>query len=248
MTNMRKSILQATRWALVLLLFWLALFFSWTSLSAVDFLFPLLYKHLEIGKSIDKYGPQNRYKHNFSSTTEVERRALFSQIVVAINNQGEGLEEIVYHDAQGQVTDQLLRPEEVVHLQDVADLISLLRNVTMIAAAIVGLLLFYAWSRRTDMDFPSQKQAWSGILIFLVALMAVLVVIGPTDVFYWLHTKIFPADHQWFFYYQESLMTTLMKAPIIFGYISVFIVLLTLIYFVVLMNLVRRMFKMSYRE
>jgi hypothetical protein len=52
------------------------------------------------------------------------------------------------------------------------------------------------------------------------SLLTVLVLFGPVNVFYKLHTWIFPADHQWFFYYQESLMTTLMKAPDIFGGIA----------------------------
>jgi hypothetical protein len=35
-----------------------------------------------------------------------------------------------------------------------------------------------------------------------------------------LHTVVFPADHQWFFYYKDSLMASLMKAPDIFAAIA----------------------------
>lgn len=48
-----------------------------------------------------------------------------------------------------------------------------------------------------------------------------LIWIGPTRVFYTLHEWVFPSDHQWMFSYQESLMTTLMKAPDLFAAIAV---------------------------
>jgi len=44
---------------------------------------------------------------------------------------------------------------------------------------------------------------------------------GFTDVFYYLHTLVFPDNHQWFFYYQESLMSSLMKAPDLFAGIAI---------------------------
>jgi hypothetical protein len=39
---------------------------------------------------------------------------------------------------------------------------------------------------------------------------------------------VFPEGHQWFFYYQDSLMSTLMKAPYLFGYIALALLVLTL--------------------
>lgn len=59
-----------------------------------------------------------------------------------------------------------------------------------------------------------------GLLGFSALTTITLILFGPTKMFYWLHTKIFPHNHQWFFYYQESLMTTLMKAPDLFGFIA----------------------------
>ena len=41
-----------------------------------------------------------------------------------------------------------------------------------------------------------------------------------------MHEWVFPAEHQWFFYYQESLMTVLMKAPDLFGAIAILIAVL----------------------
>ena len=58
------------------------------------------------------------------------------------------------------------------------------------------------------------------------------------DRFYALHEWIFPDNHQWFFYYQESLMTVLMKAPDLFGAISVLIALLAIPIYLLLNRLV----------
>ena len=230
-----------TKWLVVLLLFWLALFFSWTSLSAVDFLYPTLYKQLEIDKTIEKFGPQNRYKRDFSLTSQAEHQSLFAQIVVAINRNGTGLSRIAYHNAQGQIIDQLLRPEEITHLEDVSSLLATLRNVTVIAAIILVLALGYWWKKKTYRQFPSVHRAFLAMLALGIVGTMVLALLGPTKIFYWLHTQIFPADHQWFFYYQDSLMTTLMKAPDIFAYIAAFIVTLALVYFAALVALVRRL-------
>ena len=47
-----------------------------------------------------------------------------------------------------------------------------------------------------------------------------MLLIGAKRVFYSLHDLIFPAEHQWFFYYQDSLMSTMMKAPDFFAYVA----------------------------
>jgi hypothetical protein len=42
---------------------------------------------------------------------------------------------------------------------------------------------------------------------------------------------VFPPGHAWFFYYEDSLMTTLMQAPHLFGFIAVAIGVLALALF-----------------
>jgi hypothetical protein len=44
--------------------------------------------------------------------------------------------------------------------------------------------------------------------------------IGPRRVFYRMHEWVFPPENPWFFYYQDSLMSTMMKAPHLFGAIA----------------------------
>jgi uncharacterized membrane protein len=60
--------------------------------------------------------------------------------------------------------------------------------------------------------------------------VAALLTVGFREVFYAFHEAIFPPDHQWFFYYQDSLMSTMMKAPFLFGYIAAALVALALVY------------------
>ena len=112
----------------------------------------------------------------------------------------------------------------------------------MLLAAIIWLaaLLWMFWKR---IKLPSAKRlavmsfVWLG-LIFLVLLL------GPEKIFNQLHIWAFPEDNQWFFYYEESLMSTMMKAPHLFAYISAIWVFLSIILTVVLfkfMNLFLRL-------
>ena len=57
------------------------------------------------------------------------------------------------------------------------------------------------------------------------SLSALLVIVGPKKLFYAFHIWVFPVEHQWFFYWEQSLMSTLMKAPDLFGGIAVALVM-----------------------
>jgi len=63
------------------------------------------------------------------------------------------------------------------------------------------------------------------------------------DIFSALHVAVFPPENQWFFYYQDSLMTTLMKAPDIFFAIGAAWGLLSAILFALLAVLLRLLSK-----
>jgi hypothetical protein len=58
--------------------------------------------------------------------------------------------------------------------------------------------------------------------------------VGWVEVFYAAHRWIFPDDHQWFFFYQESLMSTMMQAPDLFLYIGISMAILALLAFILL--------------
>lgn len=217
------------------LLLWLGLFVSWQTLSGVNFAYPTLYDAMSLDETIATYGPTNLYKNDFHLTSDDERFRIFAEIVKGINNHGQGLEGISYHGPQG-VIDRLLRAPEVVHLQDVANLIDRLRVLTWgVISAIVVLGLFVL--------LKGYSQSFSVMKVYLLtvsaclALSVVLFLFGAESIFYYMHTVVFPEGHQWFFYYEESLMTTMMRAPDLFAGIAVLLVILALVYFYVFLKL-----------
>lgn len=191
---------------------------AWHLLAQVNFAYPIGYKLLSIEQHIQEYGPQNRYKFDFEQTTPAEHRQIFGEIVKAVQNHGKGLADIDYRLADASRT-PLMREAEVIHLQDVANLIDIFYQ-----AGIIGLiiwLILFAYATQQRCTFPSLKKILIGFVALSAAIAITVLAIGPTRFFYWLHVKIFPDDHEWFFFYQDSLMTTLMHAPQLFGIISI---------------------------
>lgn len=197
----------------------LAAWLAWQSLAFINFHYGVWYDWLSIDQTIEKYGPQNRYKKDFTSTTRQERERLFAEVVTSIQNSGKGLAAIRYHAPSGAVIDTLFTADEVGHLEDVGKLVARFDQAAFVCAVTWLTFLGLLVSRR--LSIPSWKRIHSVAVGFLVLLIALIFIIGPKAVFYWLHSVVFPPDHPWFFYYQDSLMATFMKAPDIFGAISV---------------------------
>ncbi|VAW46235.1 hypothetical protein MNBD_GAMMA04-283 [hydrothermal vent metagenome] len=223
---------------LILLLFWIALFFAWQTLSAVHFFYPIIYDALDIGAVIQQYGPLNVYKSDFEQTARAQHIQLFSEIVNAINQSGQGLAQIVYYDRHGQEVDTLLRVPEVVHLQDVANLLDSLRTASywIILAWLLGVLFFKV--KQWLLERIGYSILW--VLGGLIGVATVVVLYDAQAIFYALHTMVFPEGNQWFFYYQESLMTTLMKAPDIFAVMAALLVSVAFFYFVLMLWLMNK--------
>lgn len=209
-----------------------SVFISWVTFAQFDFAYPSLHYVMGIDKHIQKYGPQNRYIRGFELTDKPEQVRLFSAINHSIHNQGEGLSKITFHNLQGQPINRLLRHPEVIHLNDVANLIDTFYRVAYVC--LLSFLALLAYLKVSNIQLPSIKQQAVGILGFSVLSLITVIAIGPITVFYALHEWIFPQNHQWFFYYQESLMTVLMKAPYLFGAIAGLIAILAIgIYLVI---------------
>ncbi|MDX1805372.1 MAG: DUF1461 domain-containing protein, partial [Alcanivorax sp.] len=139
----------------------------------------------------------------------------FEQIRDAVHHGGEGLAAISYR-APGWPQQQLLLPSEITHLQDVAHLLDV-GTVLMVVLAVLWLPLAWLCIRR---GLPPMRQRLLFTVFIAGAVIAWLAVAGPEAVFYQFHIWLFPAGHQWFFYWQDSLMSTLMKAPDLFGGIA----------------------------
>ena len=205
-----------------------SLYLSWRTLAATDFLYPVLYDAIGIGEHIDTYAPQNRYKRNFERTTAEERKALFAAIAEAVRDRGRGLEGLSYRDPRGQQLGVLLRAPEVIHLRDVARVVRIMEIAGLLSLALVSFHLVLL--RQLRLSLPAAGRLVAYTAAGVATLTVIVIAIGPVEVFYAFHRWIFPADNQWFFFYQDSLMSTLMKAPDLFGYITVALVLLALVF------------------
>ncbi|MDF1763961.1 MAG: DUF1461 domain-containing protein [Oleibacter sp.] len=193
---------------------------SWALNRAVNYGYGFWYDQLQIEQHIDKYGPQNRYREGFESLSSAQHQALFAEIVDAIHDHGNGLESIRYSSAN-QPSVALLHHDEIVHLQDVANLVDVFIWVGVVALMVTLISTVILVSQRIAIRWRVQ----GAILVMLISSASLpLLIWGPKAVFYQMHIWIFPPGHPWFFYYQDSLMSTMMKAPDLFGGIAVGIV------------------------
>ncbi|MFC3117261.1 lipoprotein intramolecular transacylase Lit [Cellvibrio fontiphilus] len=211
---------------------------SWHLLAQFHFAYPLGYQLLGLDQHIAEFAPQNRFKDDFEFTSSEEHWRLFGEISDAVQNSGKGLGAIHYGLANGQHT-PLMHEAEIVHLQDVANLIDRFYLLGLISLVLwLGMIGLARWKKYLP---PTTKKVLLGFLIGAVVAAAVVMLIGPTAVFYWLHVQVFPEGHQWFFYYEDSLMTTLMKAPDIFAFIALLLVALLIIFWCISTYLTNRL-------
>ncbi len=221
---------------------WLSLILSlgiaWHALAKVDFGYVLWYEHGGIKETIDEFAPQNKHKQDFALAGKQQHLAAFGAIVDSIQNHGQGLDKISYQ-VNG-TTHQLLHNAEIIHLQDVANLIDWLNKFLIYAFIIWLIILIY----RLKISAPfSKKQAFWSIFTGFSLILLPIIIFGPTKVFYQLHIWVFPKDNQWFFYYQDSLMSTMMKAPDLFGFIALSLLLTTLIIYTVALIILKKLYK-----
>lgn len=208
-----------------------ALAVSWLILVAVNFSYGFWHDYGGVGEAIDRYGPENKFRSGFHLTSKAERETLFAGIVDAIHGDSDMLQTLSYR-VTGYPEQTLLTEPEVVHLQDVARLL----NVGAWAAggALLMWLAAVAWYLFRQQPFPSFRTQFVGVVLGLTLVGILVWIVGPVKIFYLLHTWVFPEGHAWFFYYQESLMSTMMYAPVLFGWIALEWLALTLIVYVVL--------------
>ena len=182
---------------------------------------------LNIDQTIEQTTPRHLHKKHFDQTSRQEHHRLFAEIVRAVQDRGKGLTQIQYRDREGKVLDRLLTQNEVIHLQDVANFVSLLNWWSLVLLVVSLVLLALMFLMRVSM--PALGNLLLTVVAVVVVSTVVLALIGFTKVFYWLHPIVFPAEHQWFFYYEESLMSTLMKAPVLFAPLGVQLLVLGLV-------------------
>lgn len=214
-----RRVLDHLQWILATVTAFLAaLLLAWQALAAVDYLYPLWYEVIGIDATITEYGPQNRYRHHFEQTGKTERVRLFGAIVEAINGQGTDLAMLRYHDSGGRILGRLLTPPEIQHLEDVTRLVAYFRIAGWSALVICLLQLWVLRARGVHLPAGRHFLLWGAGVLALLALA--VAISGAETLFYQLHTWVFPERHQWYFFYQESLMTLMMQAPVLFACIA----------------------------
>lgn len=205
---------------------------AWTVLALCDFGYSILFEHLHIEEFIEKMGPLNYHKAGFDLLTKQDYVRLFHDINTAIHFKPSALNAIYYEiksPSAISLSVSLLREAEVIHLQDVSRLIKFCFYLFGFSVLFLILTVRKA-SRVNGLTFKKLCIQLGLLWAVLIGMSMLIYLTKPVAVFYWLHELIFPADHQWFFYYQDSLMTTLMKAPDIFGPITVALLFLTLVF------------------
>ncbi|MEW5973741.1 MAG: DUF1461 domain-containing protein [Pseudomonadota bacterium] len=215
-----------------------ALWLAWLLLAKVDFLYPAGYRLLDIPATLAAFVPHNRHgRQDFTRTDAAEHARLFASMAHAIRHGGEGLEGLRYRDPQGRELGRLLTPDEVTHLRDVAHLVEAGERAGLLALAGWAVLAVLLGLRRVPLPGAGRLLAGSSAVLALFA--GALLALGPVEVFYAWHRWVFPPEHPWFFYYQDSLMSSLMQAPNLFGFIGV-LWLFTAILILLALNAVAR--------
>ncbi|KAF0810475.1 hypothetical protein A167_00755 [Alcanivorax sp. S71-1-4] len=218
---------------------WLALALAWWLYARIDYSYPLWYDVLDIDRHIAEYAPHNARKPGFAQLPPEQHYQAFAQISRAVHDNGKGLGEIVYRGPGGRDI-PLLDRDERVHLEDVARLLRLGGYASLIA--LLGWVPLALALARTGLPGWRARLAGAALMASPVGLW--LLVSGPKAVFYQFHIWLFPPENPWFFYWEESLMSTLMKAPYLFGGIAVVLavaaVLMTPLWYVTGRALARR--------
>lgn len=213
-------------------------YLAWQLSATTNFMYAYWYEVIDIEQTIEQYGPYNKNRREFETTTKIERVLLFSEIVNSIQNQGRGLHEIKYRNFKGQVIDTLLTPAEITHLTDVSKLVSNFKYLiiygVLLTVASLSLIIFF------KLKVMKIRKHIVGGLGFILIITIAIFFIGPTNIFYAGHELIFPDDHQWFFYYEDSLMSTMMKAPVLFGPIAIQLLLMTIIFWIFLLKIIQK--------
>ncbi|NQZ89219.1 MAG: DUF1461 domain-containing protein [Colwellia sp.] len=213
----------------------LSLGLSWQVNKSANFFYEFWYTKLNIEQTVKTYVPQNTQgKRDFASTDTLQHIKSFNEIVYEINNNGSGLSKLSYQNKDKQHK-LLLTTAEVVHLQDVSDLVNRLHSASVINLLLLLIVIVVVY--RFKQPKPLKKQQYMALTIPSVTLFIVFSIFGFTDIFYYLHTLVFPDNHQWFFYYQESLMSSLMKAPDLFAGIGLSLVVVAFVFYVIIYRL-----------
>ena len=221
------------------------LYVSWQVLSQANFLYDQIYEHNDLEAHVNEFAPLNRNgKESFALTTKAERVRVFNDIAREINAGGGGLGAINYTPEGAGVATTFLVEAERDHLQDVANLVSSLKPFGAIIASLLIAFYGFCWYYKVSRYQYFWRPSGLFVSILQIAAVAALCVavtfaLGPQQTFYLLHEWAFSDKAQWYFYFEDSLMTTLMP-EIVFANIAALIGILTIMTWLAANFIVRR--------
>jgi len=225
-----KVFVNVRMFVLLICGFLMALYFSWMANAGINYGYSWLYHLMAIDQHIEHFAPQNRFRHGFEAVEAEGHIAAFNSIVESVHHKGKGLADIQYEVAGEKIP--LLHEAEVVHLQDVANLIDNIHYLAFFVSLLFFFMVFVGNRFLQENNIKADAKSVAMIFAVFLGLLTLLVfAIGPKEVFYQMHVWVFPDDHQWFFYYQDSLMSTMMKAPDLFAGIAIQILIPALLLF-----------------
>ena len=214
-------------------------YLAWVLLSSQAFYFGAIYERSSLGVHIEKFAPRNKFKAHFELTTSEERIRIFGDIAQSVNEGGKGLSEIKYTYGGNAHDVQFLTKPEIQHLEDVANLIGKLKTFASAVVVALGVVFAGLLARRRrllslgslDLSLKISTLGVNALSLFGLGACA-LYAFGSQKIFYLLHELAFPSGSKWFFYYEESLMTTLMP-EFVFAYIATVLGAFTAIFWAV---------------
>jgi lipoprotein signal peptidase len=221
------------------------IYLSWQILSQANFLYDQIYEHNNLEAHVNEFAPLNRNgKESFALTTKAERLRIFNNIAHEINNGGYDLGLITYTPEDAEGATKFLIEAERDHLQDVANLVSSLKPVGAVIASLLIAFYGFCWYYKVSRYQYFWRPSGIFVSLFQIATVAALCVaitfaLGPQQTFYLLHEWAFSDKAQWYFYFEDSLMTTLMP-EIVFANIAALIGMLTVLIWLVANFVLRR--------
>jgi len=221
------------------------LYVSWQVLSQANFLYDQIYEHNNLEAHVNEFAPLNRNdKESFALTSKTERVRVFNDIAREINAGGGGLGSITYTPEGADAATPFLIEAERDHLQDVANLVSSLKPIGAVLASLLIAFYGFCWYYKVSRYQYFWRPSGVFVSLFQIAAVAALCVaitfaIGPQQTFYLLHEWAFSDKAQWYFYFEDSLMTTLMP-EIVFANIAALLGILTVLTWLVANFVLRR--------
>lgn len=221
------------------------LYVSWQVLSQTNFLYDQIYEHNDLEAHVNEFAPLNRNdKESFALTSKTERVRVFNDIAREINTGGGGLGSITYAPEGSDAATPFLVEAERDHLQDVANLVSSLKPIGAVLASLLIAFYGFCWYYKISRYQYFWRPSGIFVSLFQIATVAALCVaitfaLGPQQTFYLLHEWAFSDKAQWYFYFEDSLMTTLMP-EIVFANIAALLGILTVLTWLVANFVLRR--------